>query len=79
MNSKLTEKMQKFGFHLTDTGGNCTAYASQDETILITKQSDPEVPESPSEPITVGFYKIVNNYPEFETSQDFCGLNEFLK
>ena len=79
MKEEMINEMQKHGYHLTGTGGNCTAFANDDETILITKRSDPEAPEFLTEPITVGFYSIATGSPEFEVSQDFPSLIDYLK
>ena len=70
----LQSEMQSKGYHLTDTGGNCTAYANEDESILITKQTDPEAPEALTDPVTIGYYT-----PEFERSESFDTLETFLK
>ena len=71
---RFEEKIRAAGFHLIDTGGNCTALANADESLLITRRSDPEAPDSLAEPITVGYYR-----PEYEGSTEFPSLNIYLE
>lgn len=72
---RFNQRMTEAGFSLIYTGGNCTAFANENESILITRRTYPEAPEVLSEPITVEFYSSTG---EFLHSKNFKSLSSFL-
>ncbi len=54
-------QMEAYGFHLTDTGGGCTAFERVTDTIteLITVRDDAQAPDSMDDDVTIGLYDIM--------------------
>jgi len=61
---QVLELLNKNGFIIEDTGGNCEwAVQEENETLVaITSQGDPSLPESIDSPITVGVYLNDNGF-----------------
>jgi hypothetical protein len=59
--SDVAALLERNGWEFEETGGGCTAYTKADDGSwywMITKQDDPEAPESMSDPVTVGKYRL---------------------
>lgn len=74
------EALASRGFTLESTGGNCTAYIKEDDTvgeILVTYEDDASAPDKMSDPVEVGFYGLQHSEPLL--TLHFPTLTAFIK
>ena len=85
MNAKITERFQNLGFILEHTGGNTTAYTTQNHPdgryLLVTREDEPEVPDALSERVCLCEYEDCDERSELYTGrcEDLLLLLESVK